>query len=119
MTEKKIREVFYSEEFNELFARLEHRVREKYIWTIRIVETVQLLPTKYVKKLDGTDLYEMRISVGHNEYRTILFTMDSDNFLTATEIYLLNSFLKKSTKDYRKQIEIAERMLKEIELCDQ
>jgi hypothetical protein len=45
MTEKKIREVFYSEEFNEFFARLEHRVREKYIWTIRIVETVRLLPT--------------------------------------------------------------------------
>lgn len=72
-----------------------------------------------MKKLDGTDLYEMRISVGYNEYLTIFFAMDSDNFLTATEIYLQNSFLKKSTKDYRKQIEIAERMLKEIELCDQ
>ena len=118
MAERKVRTVFYSDEFDEFFARLEHRVREKYIWTIRIVETVRLLPTKYVKKLEGTDLYEMRVSVGYNEYRTILFAMDSDNFLTATEIYLLNSFLKKSTKEYKRQIEIAERMLKEIELCD-
>lgn len=115
MAEKKIREVFYSDEFNVFFERLEHRVREKYIWTIQIVETVQLLPAKYVKKLEGTDLYEMRVSVGYNEYRTILFAMNSDNFMTATEVYLLNSFLKKSTKDYRTQIEIAEKMLKEIE----
>ena len=32
MAEKKIREVFYSDEFNAFFERLEHRVREKYIW---------------------------------------------------------------------------------------
>ena len=58
----------------------------------------------------------MRVSVGTNEYRTVLFTMNSDNFITATEIYLLNSFLKKASKDYRRQIEIAEKMIKEFEL---
>lgn len=89
---------------------------EKYIWTIHAVETIRILPTKYVKKLENTDLYEMRVSVGTNEYRTVLFTMNSDNFITATEIYLLNSFLKKASKDYRRQIEIAEKMIKEFEL---
>ncbi len=116
MAEQKIREVFYSDVFDEFFASLDSRVREKYIWTIHAVETIRILPTKYVKKLENTDLYEMRVSVGTNEYRTVLFTMNSDNFITATEIYLLNSFLKKGTKEYRRQIEVAERMLIELEL---
>ena len=116
MAKQKIREVFYSDAFEEFFASLDSRVREKYIWTIHAVETIRILPTKYVKKLENTDLYEMRVSVGTNEYRTVLFTMNRDNFITATEIYLLNSFLKKASKDYRRQIEIAEKMIKEFEL---
>lgn len=116
MADKKVRTVYYSEEFKKFFAGLDARVREKYIWTIQITETVQVLPVKYVKILEGTEFYEMRVSVGYNEYRTVLFAIDSDNFINATEIYLLNSFLKKSKKDYEKQIKIARRLMKEIEL---
>ena len=116
MADRKVRTVYYSEEFKRFFEDLDTRIREKYIWTIQITETVQVLPTKYVKKLEGTEFYEMRVSVGYNEYRTVLFAIDSDNFVKATEIYLLNSFLKKSTKDYKKQIEIAKKIMKEIEL---
>ena len=116
MADRKVRTVYYSEEFKRFFDDLDTRVREKYLWTIQITETVQVLPTKYVKKLEGTEFYEMRVSVGYNEYRTVLFAIDSDNFVKATEIYLLNSFLKKSTKDYKKQIEIAKKIMKEVEL---
>ena len=114
MADRKVRTVYYSEEFKRFFDDLDTRVREKYLWTIQITETVQVLPTKYVKKLEGTEFYEMRVSVGYNEYRTVLFAIDSDNFVKATEIYLLNSFLKKSTKDYKKQIEIAKKIMKEL-----
>lgn len=116
MADRKVRTVYYSEEFKRFFDDLDTRVREKYLWTIQITETVQVLPTKYVKKLEGTEFYEMRVSIGYNEYRTVLFAIDSDNFVKATEIYLLNSFLKKSTKDYKKQIEIAKKIMKEVEL---
>ena len=116
MADRKVRTVYYSEEFKRFFDDLDTRVREKYLWTIQITETVQVLPTKYVKKLEGTEFYEMRVSVGYNEYRTVLFAIDSDNFVKATEIYLLNSFLKKYTKDYKKQIEIAKKIMKEVEL---
>jgi phage-related protein len=34
--------------------------------------------------------------------------------MAATKIYLLNSFLKKSSKDYRREIERAQKMLEEI-----
>ena len=64
----------------------------------------------------NTELYEMRVSVGTNEYRTVLFAIDHDNIIQSTRIILLNGFLKKSEKDYRKQINIAEKILKDLEL---
>ncbi len=45
------------------------------------------------------------------EYRTILFAIDKANVIEATKIILLNGFLKKSNKDYRKQIEIAQSII--------
>ena len=85
-------------------------------WTINIVITERVIPTKYVKHLTGTNLYEMRVSVGTNEYRTVLFSIDHDNIIEATKIILLNGFLKKSTKDYDKEVAKAQRILKRLEL---
>ena len=71
----------------------------------------KILTTKFIKHLQNTDLYEMRISVGSNEYRTILFAINHNNIILSTQILVLNAFLKKSEKDYKKQIEIAETIL--------
>ena len=54
----------------------------------------------------------MRVSVSRNEYRTILFSIDNENILSASRIFVLNAFVKKSTKDYKKQIDIAYNILK-------
>ena len=56
----------------------------------------------------------MRVSVGGNEYRTVMFTMDNENVILATEITLLNAFMKKSSKDHKKQISLAENILNRI-----
>ena len=53
----------------------------------------------------------MRASLGNNEYRSVLFSIDNDNIINATQVLLLNSFLKKSTKDYKKNITIAEQII--------
>lgn len=58
----------------------------------------------------------MRVSIGSNEYRTIIFALDHDNLIEATSIILLNAFLKKDKKDYRKQIKIAESILNALEI---
>jgi hypothetical protein len=58
----------------------------------------------------------MRVSIGSNEYRTVLFTIDKDNFIEAEHVLLLNGFLKKDSKDYRKQIDIATAILNNLEL---
>ena len=54
------------------------------------------------------------MSVGSNEYRTVLFAIDNSNVILSTKIILLNGFLKKSTKDYNKQIAKAECILKDL-----
>ena len=56
------------------------------------------------------------MSVNTNEYRTILFAVDNDNIILSKRILLLNGFLKKSTKDYSKQIKVAKQILEDFEL---
>ena len=89
------------------------KVQEKIDYALSLMSQIKVVSTKFVKKLEGTDFYEMRISVG-NEYRVILFTIDSESFIEADEVLLLNGFMKKSTKDYKAQIQIAENILSEL-----
>ncbi len=81
-----------------------------------VLISVYDIPTKFIKHLQNTDLYEMRVSVGTNEYRTVLFAIDNRNVIQSTQIILLNAFLKKSNKDYKKQIEKANKILNDLTL---
>ncbi|MDE6418217.1 MAG: type II toxin-antitoxin system RelE/ParE family toxin [Duncaniella sp.] len=80
-----------------------------------VIVKIYDVPTKFIKHLQNTDLYEKRVSIGPNEYRTVLFAIDHSNIIEATRIILLNGFLKKSNKDYKKQIEIANKILKDLQ----
>jgi hypothetical protein len=113
---EEIRSVLYSDDFNLFYLELDERIKVKYKQGIDILKTVYVLSTKFVKKIVNTNLYEMRVSVGYNEYRTILFCTDHENVIQATKIILLNSFLKKSSKDYDKHVKRAINILKELEL---
>ena len=55
----------------------------------------------------------MRIPVD-NEIRIFLFAIDNKNINLATNIIALNGFIKKSTKDYEKQIKKAQNILSTI-----
>ena len=83
---------------------------------MNVIATLYNVSTKFVKHLENTDLYEMRVSVGTNEYRTVLFAIDHDNFIEARNIILLTGFLKKDKKDYKKQIDKAISILNNWEL---
>lgn len=83
---------------------------------MNVIATVYNVSTKFIKYIENTDLYEMRVSIGTNKYRTILFAIDHDNVIEAKKIILLNGFLKKDKKDYRKQIKIAEAILNNLKL---
>lgn len=111
-----IRIIYKSTEFEQFYVGLPDTIKKKFEHIFNVVQTVYALPVKFAKRLVNTELYELRVSVGTNEYRTILFAIDHDNIIQSTRIILLNGFLKKSEKDYRKQIDIAEKILKDLEL---
>lgn len=87
--------MYFSDEFTEFYEKLQDKVKAKFEHTMDIIRTEYVLNTKFVKHLENTDLYEMRVSVNFNEYRTILFAVDNDNIILSKRILLLNGFLKK------------------------
>ena len=108
-----IRNLMLSPEYIEFEQSSNQRTREKLRYAVAILQTVQLIPTKFVKKLTNTDFYELRISVD-NEIRVILFSADNENINLASSIILLNGFVKKSTKDYDKEITKAINILRKL-----
>ena len=114
--EEDIRRIIPTTEFDEFYFQQPERVQKKFDYVINVMATVYNVSTKFVKHLKNSDLYEMRVSIGSNEYRTILFATDNANFIEATQIILLNGFLKKSEKDYNKQIDIAHKIIDRLKL---
>ena len=64
------RNLIFSPEYIEFEQSSNPRTREKLRYAVAILETVQPIPTKFVKKLTNTDFYELRVSVD-NEVRSI------------------------------------------------
>ena len=109
---EEIRKVIYSHEFEEYLASVDEQLRKKYEYALEIVRTQYVVSTKVVKNLENTEFYELRVSVSSNEYRTILLAVDYDNFIQSKNVLLLNSFLKKSTKQYKAELKKAENIVK-------
>ena len=109
-----MRKIIQSEEFSNFFHSLPAKAQTKILYALNILTSLKVVSTKLVKRLVGTEFYELRISVD-NEYRIILFCVDKENFMEASQILLLNGFLKKSTKDYNAELKKAEKILRSYE----
>lgn len=109
--EKMERELIYSPEYKAYLETVDGRTAEKFAYVEAVMRTIKVVSSKFVKRLEGTDLYEARISVGPNEHRTIVFAIDAETFVKATRLLMLNTFLKKSTKDYKQNIATARKIL--------
>ena len=107
-----IRETFHSAEYDEYYASLDAKTKAKYDYVETIIKTQYVVNKKFIKNLEGTEFYEARISVGTNEYRTIVFAIDANNFMESKQVLFLNSFLKKDTKQYKGEIKKARNILK-------
>ena len=63
------------------------------LWTFRIIETLQQIPTDYLKHLEGTDgLYEIRVQQGSDIFRIFCF------FDEGKLVVLANGFHKNARK---------------------
>src|SRR5574344_2170313 len=96
-----IKELYLTSEFMEFYEGLQDAVKCKFDRPMDIIRTEYVISSKFVKHLINTNLYEMRVSINTNEYRTILFAVDDDNIIESTKVVLLNSFQKKSAKEYK------------------
>lgn len=100
----------YSKEYIQFKESLDERTTNKLDYCISILQNEMPLSQKFVKKIIGSDFYELRVSVG-NEIRVILFAVDNPNISLAKKIIVLNGFTKKGNKDYKKNIQKAYNIL--------
>ena len=106
-----MRNIILTNEFLEYYNSLPEKVKEKYDYVMQIIRSQYVVSEKFVKHLENTRLYEARIPVGSDAYRTIIFAVDSQSFMESKVVVFLNSFLKKSSNQYRSEIRKAESIL--------
>lgn len=107
-----MRTIYKTNEFLDFLNSSETNVKNKIDYLLEIIATQPVINTKVAKKLINTDFYEVRIQV-NNEYRIIVFAIDHDNITQSKNVLFLNGFMKKSTKDYEKQIKLAIKILEQ------
>ena len=77
-------------------------MREKIGYVFRVVSTVEKIPEKFLKHLEGTEgLYEIRIEYNTNIFR-IFCCFDKGNV-----VVLFNGFQKKTQKTPKQEIAFA------------
>jgi len=111
MENTKVRTVFlYKYYFADFFREQRQKVKDKIIWTIKLVETIAHVPEEYLKHLEGTaGLYEIRVKYGKDIFRIFCF------FDTGKVIVLMNGFQKKTQKTPKSAIEKALKIKAEYE----
>ena len=104
MEEENIRQVIYSEEFNDFYDSLDSRIQDKFDYGLRLIKTQYVVNKKFVKHLENTDFYELRVSISSDEYRTVLFAIDNYSFIQSKRVILLNSFVRKEQNNIKQRL---------------
>jgi len=104
-----IREIrFYKNYFIDFYISLDSSAQEKIEYVFKVIRTVERIPEKFLKHLEGTDgLYEIRIKVGSNIYR-VFCCFDAGRI-----VVLFNGIQKKSQKTPKKEITKAIKLMDE------
>ena len=111
MDNEKIRTVFlYKNYFTDFYIKQKQKVKDKIIWTLKLIETIKQVPEDYLKYLEGTDgLYEIRVQQGSDIFRVFCF------FDEGKLIVLANGFQKKTQKTPKSEINKALKIKREYE----
>ena len=98
----------YKDHFTKFYNKQSLVVRKKIDWTILLIQTIKIVPDKYLKHLTNSQgIWEIRVSAGNGIFRIFCFFDKGDL------IILLSGFQKKTQKTPRKEIKRAERLKKE------
>jgi phage-related protein len=106
MQEQKVRTtIFYKNYFIDFYSKQRQKVKDKIIWTIRLIETIEHIPKDYFDHMTGTEgIFEIRVKVGSDIFRIFCF------FDEGRLIVLANGFQKKTQKTPKNEIEFAEKI---------
>ena len=99
----KVREVIaYKNYFEDFLISQPQKVQGKIFKIIEAIETLERVPTNYLKHLEETNgIYEARIQLASNIWRVFCF------FDSGKIVVLLNDFQKKTQKTPKNEIEKA------------
>src|SRR5690606_22083447 len=99
----KVREIIaFKHYFEDFLMKQPPRVQDKIFKIIEAMETLERVPSSYLKHLTGTSgWYEARIQLGSNIWRVFCF-FDGDKL-----VVLMNGFQKKTQKTPKNQIDKA------------
>jgi phage-related protein len=93
----------------EFLDSLSGKVAQKVLWTLSLLEDLEIVPSIYFKKLTGTDdIWECRIQYSSNIYRIFCF------FDSHSVVVLTHGLVKKSQKTPQREIEKAESYRKDF-----
>jgi phage-related protein len=100
---QKVREVVeFENHFSEFLKKQPVKVQNKIFKIIEAIETLERVPSNYLKMLVGTNgLYEARIQLGSDIWRVFCF------FDNGKLVILLNGFTKKTQKTPKNEIDKA------------
>ena len=106
---EKVREVIaYKNYFLDFLTKQPTKVQNKIFKIIDAIETLERIPTNYLKQITGTNgLYEARIQLGTDIWRVFCF------FDKGRLVILLNGFQKKTQKTPKIEIGKAIILMKE------
>ena len=106
---EKIREIIaYKNYFEDFLKSQPVKVQNKIFKIIEAIETLERIPTTYLKLISGTNgLYEARIQLGSDIWRVLCF------FDKGRLVILLNGFQKKTEKTPKNEIDKAINLMDE------
>lgn len=104
---KKRKVIIYGDEFNKFYHRQTDKIKERINRTVRLIQDLDNVPVKFLKKLSGTDLFEIRVQSGNNIFRILCF------FDTGNLVVLLNAFQKKSQLLPKQELDRARKLQKQ------
>lgn len=99
--------IAYKNHFEDFLLALDIRTQNKIHKIISLLETMDRVPSNYIKLISGTKgLYEARVQLGNNIWRIFCF-FDEGNL-----VILLNVFTKKTQRTPTSEIEKAKNLMR-------
>ena len=100
--------IFHGHYFQEFYLEVSDNVKEKIGFVFRVIKTVDQIPEKFLKHIEGTEgLFEIRVKLGTTIYR-FFCCFDKGDL-----VVLFNAFQKKTQKSPKQEIALALKLKKE------